>query len=152
MVTHTSCSLIQSWLYAVNDVLVHENYPHHAKLDRRTYLIPRFREVFHVIRCPTRQISAFTAHLNQSYDFIRKHMLFQIKINPSSRSITSNQRIRPSVRNTPRNETALFKGYIGNYGGSNPIPAENSLWKTRNHSDFFRRRKSFVSLLLLFFC
>ena len=71
-----------SWMYAVNDVFLKKDFPHHAKelnsklmkyngLMKRSIFSPRFHKVIHVVRCPLLHISSFTSHLSDSYAFIQ---------------------------------------------------------------------------------
>ena len=77
--------IFQSWFYAVNDVLAGTDYPHHARLPAatRSFRSPRFARVYHLVRCPLPHISSFTAHLNASYDFVRRHLLLHISSAPA---------------------------------------------------------------------
>ena len=142
----------------MNDVLARTEYPHHSKLSVRTYLTPRFAQVFHLVRCPMQQISAFTSHLNASYDFVRKHMLQQIKQHQPqllyrrthrdrgrktihSNNVNdvvdkSNRRLRKREEQQHYSNTSNIRMYE---------EEDNSLWMSRNHAQFFRDRKLLVS-------
>ncbi len=64
-----------AWQYAINERAVpHVDYPHHAALPASSILSPRFAKIFQITRCPIKQISSLTSHLQQSYDFMRKYM------------------------------------------------------------------------------
>ena len=137
----------------MNDVLARTEYPHHSKLSTRTYLTPRFAQVYHLVRCPMQQISAFTTHLNASYDFVRKHMLQQIK--PQQQQ----QQQQPSYKRTHRDRgrKTIHSSTVNNVDKSNRrlgrmldhsntsfFEDEDSVWMYRNHARFFRDRKLLV--------
>lgn len=67
-------SRVQCWFYAANDVWTGEPYPHRARLQRVSFLSPRFERVIHVVRCPLKQISSFTSHLDKTYQFVFNHL------------------------------------------------------------------------------
>jgi hypothetical protein len=124
--------LNQSWFYAANDVLVQSEYPHRSKLRRKSFESPRFKNVLHLVRCPMRQISAFTAHTNGSYDFVRLIILEQIR-NPRNTPASIEQGPRSQGISSFRNSTAYEH-----------FPPEKSLWSMRNHTAFFSSRKSLI--------
>lgn len=66
-----------AWQYAVNDVVIGSQYPHHASLQRLPRIsawVPRFKECIHIVRCPIQQISSITSHLDSSFEFIQAAM------------------------------------------------------------------------------
>jgi hypothetical protein len=75
------------WQYAVNDVVIGAPYPHKAALNRlkhtsrprQSLWFPRFFDVVHVVRCPIRQISSLTSHLDSSFEFILRAMRIDLK-------------------------------------------------------------------------
>jgi hypothetical protein len=87
-----------------------------SKLLTKSYESPLFETVFHLVRCPMAQISSFTSHLNSSYDFIRLHMIEQIK------------EMKPTVVSSP--PSFQYR--------------ENSIWSQRNYTDFFRKRRNVI--------
>ncbi len=70
-----------SWFYGYNDVYINSSYPHHSELQsgkhNNKYLLfsPRFKKVVHIIRCPMNQISSFTTHLSESYNFAKHSIM-----------------------------------------------------------------------------
>ena len=64
-----------SWFHAVSDNYGGKSYPHHAALKKSNYFSPRFSNVIHITRCPIKQISSFTSHLQASYQFVFDHMI-----------------------------------------------------------------------------
>ena len=70
-----------SWFYGFNDVYVNSSYPHHSELSsnnhKSKYLLfsPRFKRVVHIVRCPMNQISSFTTHLPESYNFAKQSIM-----------------------------------------------------------------------------
>jgi hypothetical protein len=95
-------------------VLAGTDYPMRSKLQTKSYESPLFETVFHLVRCPMAQISSFTSHLNFSYDFIRLHMIEQIK--KTELTVVSEKR---------------------RYH-------ENSMWNQRNYTDFFQKRRNVI--------
>ena len=144
----------------MNDVFARTDYPHHAKLSIRTYLTPRFAQVYHLVRCPMEQISAFTTHLNESYDFVRKHMLQQIKQQqkqqqPLYKRTQQDHRRKSSHTNTANNVDKSDRRLGRNdkhLMNVSDVEKETSVWMSRNHVRFFRDRKSLVceKTLILF--
>lgn len=120
-----------SWFYAVNDVEAHTQYPHHAQLTNPTSTSPRFLHVYHLVRCPMQQISSFTTHLNASYDFIRKHVLYQINKPAAMKTGLSSSTSKRSTRKGRGRDHA-----VDDVGYSN----ESSVWAVRNLRQFFRER------------
>jgi hypothetical protein len=59
-----------AWMYAVNDVVGGQSYPHHSSIPNSSLWSPRFRHVLHLTRCPLQQIASLTTHLDASYNFI----------------------------------------------------------------------------------
>jgi hypothetical protein len=125
-----------SWFYAVNDVVAQTQYPHHAKLMNPASTSPRFSYVYHLVRCPLQQISSFTTHLNASYDFIRKHMLYQIK-NPAAAKGVNTER-EPSSANKHSSRRRRQRDHAVDDAISNV--SESSVWAVRNLRQFFRKR------------
>ena len=113
----------------MNDVLVRGEYPHRARLQRRSYESPRFRNVLHLLRCPMQHISSFTSHTNASYDFVRAHILKQIDFKPQ---------LPPSV------SPAQFTGEPLSRRTVLGMKNEESTWVKRNHMNFFLRRKKVI--------
>ncbi len=67
--------LTQSWPYAVNDYMLNRSYPYGALSTQlyspsSTFLTPRFRRVYHIVRSPMKQIASVTSHSASTYEFI----------------------------------------------------------------------------------
>lgn len=66
------------WMYAVNNVIMNLAYPQDGrriKWSASELWETRYQESMLVVRCPMKQISANTAHSNQTFDFILHHAL-----------------------------------------------------------------------------
>ena len=87
-------------------MLAGTEYPHHARLpaSTRSFHSPRFAHVYHLVRCPLPHISSFTAHLNASYDFVRRHLLLQLRV-PAPPANESSVWVR-------RNYTGFFRDRV----------------------------------------
>jgi hypothetical protein len=99
---------------------------------RKSFESPRFKNVLHLLRCPMQQISAFTAHTNGSYDFVRLIILEQIR-NPRN--------IPASVDQGPRSQGIAS---VQNSTACDQFLPEKSLWSLRNHTAFFSSRKTLI--------
>jgi len=96
------------------------------------------------------QISAFTTHLNVSYDFVRKHMLQQIKPQQQQQSLYKRRQQdhqRKSSHANAVNNVDISNRRLGRndkQSNTSDVGENNSVWKSRNHVRFFRDRKSLV--------
>eukprot|EP01034_Spumella_vulgaris_P021971 gene21971-28053_t len=60
-----------SWIYAANDFTLNVTYPH-GPIRGSSFMYPRFRAVYHVVRSPLAQISSFTSHTSDTYHFVMR--------------------------------------------------------------------------------